>query len=604
MRKKSFLCLLILLGIFFFSQKTEATEPCDAGLSTTESGHGGLLNIYSARTLPPSCYSIGVYGNYVIFTEKPDYVTQSTGKETDYARFTGTLSYTRGMTDRLEIGLSLPYVYFRDNKPLTAEDNLGDLLVGLKYRFNDPEYPFLFKGSLYQLGALAFFNVPSSNKDLPGGLKTGNRDVGLKLILTREFGLDARRFFHLNLGYTFVNEQRGGGLDDILTYGAGVDLPLGPKLNGMAEIEGSQNRIHKEKEDPLEAGLGLRYGLLENQIVLDLGLRAGLSNVSPDWRAILGVTFHPNLDPDGDKIFCSYDQCPCEPEDYDNFQDEDGCPDLDNDSDQILDIDDQCPGTDKTLALAIETKEDYDGFADEDGCPDFDNDDDGILDIEDQCPGSDVTVLMGRNTKEDHDGFAGRDGCPDPDNDSDGILDVDDKCPGTDETVARGIDTKENYNGFKDEDGCPDILPPDVLPKIIPEEIKGEKIIISGIHFELNKAIIKEESKPILDKVVNILKSYPRMRIRIEGHTDSLSSDEYNRQLSQERAGAVRTYLVRAGIREDRLVTIGKGEREPVADNSTKEGRAKNRRIEFIIIEGRSPDIEVEPQTKDLYLEK
>ena len=585
MRKKSFLCLPVLLAIFFFGQNIKA---CSVDLSTTQAGHGGLLNIYSARTLLPSCYAIGLYGNYGVFTDKPDYYTQSSSKETDYARFRGTLSYTRGILDRLEIGLSLPYVYFRDNKPPAAKDNLGDLLVGLKYRFNDPETPFLFKSSLYQLGALAFFTVPSSNKDLPGGLKTGNRDVGLKLILTREFGLDTRRFLHLNLGYTFVNEQRGEDLDDILTYGVGVDLPLGPELSGLAEIIGSQNRIHKEKEDPLEAGLGLRYGLLENQIVLDLGLRAGLSNVSPDWRAILGVTFHPNLDVDGDKVLCANDECPCDPEDYDNFQDEDGCPDPDNDQDGILDIDDQCPGTDKTLALSIETKEDYDGFADEDGCPDFDNDDDGILDIEDECPGSDVTVLMGRNTKEDHDGFAGRDGCPDPDNDSDGILDTDDDCP----------NNPEVFNGYKDEDGCPD-----TLPKIIPQ-IKGEKIILSGIHFELNKAIIKEESKPTLDKVVHILKSYPKMRIRIEGHTDSLSSDEYNRQLSQERAGAVRTYLVYAGIREDRLVAIGKGEREPVADNSTKEGRAKNRRIEFIVIEGRPADIEVEPQAKDLYLEK
>lgn len=595
MRKKTiYICYkarnilpLILLAIFFFGQKTEA---CYVDLSTTQTGHSGLLSIYSARTLLPSCYAIGLYGNYGIWTEKPDYVTQSSSKETDYARFTGTLSYTRGMTERLELGLALPYVYFRDNKPPVAEDNLGDLLVGLKYCFNDPDHPFLLKNSLYRLGALAFFTIPSSNKDLPGGLKTGNRDVGLKLILTREFGFDARRFIHLNLGYTFVNEERGEGLDDILTYGVGVDFPLCPELSGLAEITGSQNRIHKEKEDPLEAGLGLRYGLLENQVVVDLGLRAGLSNVSPDWRVILGVTFHPNLDVDRDKVLCAYDECPCEPEDQDNFQDENGCPDPDNDQDGILDVDDQCPGTDKTLALGIETKEDYDGFADEDGCLDFDNDEDGILDIEDQCPGTDWDVAIGKNTKEDYDGFADRDGCPDLDNDQDGILDVDDDCP----------DTPETFNGYEDEDGCPDILPE---PKV-DSKIKGKKIIVSGIHFELGKAIIKEESKPILAKVVNILKSYSRMRIRIEGHTDSLASDEYNNQLSQKRAEAVKTYLVETGIAKDRLVAIGKGEKEPVADNSTKEGRAKNRRIEFVILEGAPADIKVEPQAKDLYLEK
>ncbi len=108
---------------------------------------------------------------------------------------------------------------------------------------------------------------------------------------------------------------------------------------------------------------------------------------------------------------------------------DDGCPIStvgDRDGDGIPDNVDKCP----------DDPEDFDGFQDEDGCPDPDNDDDGILDVDDLCP----------NDPEDKDGFEDEDGCPDPDNDKDGILDKDDKCPNEPET----------YNGVEDADGCPD----------------------------------------------------------------------------------------------------------------------------------------------------
>jgi len=110
---------------------------------------------------------------------------------------------------------------------------------------------------------------------------------------------------------------------------------------------------------------------------------------------LVGVSFSPfiNNDPDNDGIKGSADMCANEPEDFDGFEDEDGCPDIDNDGDGILDVIDKCP---------LEA-EDIDGFQDEDGCPDLDNDGDGILDIYDKCP----------NEAEDIDGVADEDGCPD-----------------------------------------------------------------------------------------------------------------------------------------------------------------------------------------------
>ena len=113
---------------------------------------------------------------------------------------------------------------------------------------------------------------------------------------------------------------------------------------------------------------------------------------------VAGVSFAPfyNTDPDKDGITGSSDLCPGEPEDYDGFEDDDGCPDIDNDNDGILDISDKCPNE----------AEDYDGFEDEDGCPDLDNDGDGILDVYDPCP----------DEPEDMDGNADEDGCPEIDN--------------------------------------------------------------------------------------------------------------------------------------------------------------------------------------------
>jgi len=102
-------------------------------------------------------------------------------------------------------------------------------------------------------------------------------------------------------------------------------------------------------------------------------------------------------DKDGDGITDDKDQCPLDPEDFEGFEDSDGCPDLDNDKDGIEDLADNC----------MFVPEDVDGFQDSDGCPDYDNDGDGLADINDQC----------KDKPEDYDGYQDEDGCDDPDND-------------------------------------------------------------------------------------------------------------------------------------------------------------------------------------------
>ena len=278
-----------------------------------------------------------------------------------------------------------------------------------------------------------------------------------------------------------------------------------------------------------------------------------------DFRLFGGVTWAPaegkgavsagGIDTDGDGIPDAQDLCPTEPEDKDGFDDEDGCPDPDNDQDGIPDKLDKCPNE----------PEDKDGFQDDDGCPEIDNDGDGIPDAQDKCP----------NDPEDKDGFQDDDGCPDLDNDGDGIPDATDKCPNEPET----------FNGVDDTDGCPD---------------SGGQVTIAGgkielpenINFDTGSDRISGRSESLMDRVAEKIKSNPGVkRIRIEGHTDDVGGSKKNMELSQARAESVRNFLIKKGVEPERLQAVGYGDTRPLDKRKTSDARAKNRRVEFIIVE-------------------
>jgi outer membrane protein OmpA-like peptidoglycan-associated protein len=254
-------------------------------------------------------------------------------------------------------------------------------------------------------------------------------------------------------------------------------------------------------------------------------------------------------DMDGDGVVDSEDGCPDVPEDMDGFKDADGCPELDNDGDGVIDGMDGCP-------MAAE---DFDGFSDGDGCPDPDNDNDGIDDAADRCP----------TEPEDLDGDRDGDGCPDQDADGDGVPDDSDACPGEAETL----------NQYLDEDGCPDEKPQRV------EVTKQQIVIKEQIQFQSGKATIRVESYPVLDDVVMVLRDYPDIQIRIEGHTDNVGNDATNLELSKQRADAVFEYIISKGIDARRLITEGFGETRPIDTNTTTTGKARNRRVEFHILQ-------------------
>lgn len=114
---------------------------------------------------------------------------------------------------------------------------------------------------------------------------------------------------------------------------------------------------------------------------------------------------------------------------------------------------------------------------------------------------------------------------------------------------------------------------------------KGMVITLKGVYFDFNKATIRPESYSVLDDAAKILTDNPKITVEIQGHTDSEGSDSYNQKLSEQRAYAVVDYLVKVkGIDINRLKAVGYGESKPIASNDTKEGRALNRRVEFVIL--------------------
>jgi outer membrane protein OmpA-like peptidoglycan-associated protein len=104
-----------------------------------------------------------------------------------------------------------------------------------------------------------------------------------------------------------------------------------------------------------------------------------------------------------------------------------------------------------------------------------------------------------------------------------------------------------------------------------------------GINFENNSAIIAAASNKSLDALVDILNNYPEAMVEVQGHTDNVGDASANKQLSQDRAAAVVNYLTGKGVNGARLKAVGYGQEMPIADNSTKAGKTKNRRVDFVL---------------------
>jgi outer membrane protein OmpA-like peptidoglycan-associated protein len=332
--------------------------------------------------------------------------------------------------------------------------------------------------------------------------------------------------------------------------------------------------------------------------MLQVGLAAGTGFVrqagTPDFRLLARIAYAPmqnrELDTDGDGIADRYDACPtergvptgnprthgCPPiadRDHDGVPDaEDVCPDehkgprpdpmrlgcptpatptpapiMDRDGDGVPDAKDQCP--DQPMGQSPDPNRL--------GCPAADSDKDGVLDPVDQCLFEPAGAYPDPH----------RLGCPLPDRDKDTVPDAQDACP--DQPGAPSPDPKKN--------GCPGLV-----------EVKnGQLVILKPVFFALDKDVILPKSFPVLQAVADAMKAAAAIKkIRIEGHTDSQGNPAYNIDLSERRTKSVRKWLIEHAIAEDRLETKGYGQLRPIDTNKTVEGRAKNRRVEFHIVDG------------------
>lgn len=464
-----------------------------------------------------------------------------------------------GLFDYAQLGAQIPF-YLDRGRPDTA-GGVGDarLIPKLAYRWDSwgPEIGVAANLTLaFPSGSPSTFTGEGSVSFEPriaADIVLGRwRLIGNAGLLVK----DGKCRYDLCRG----NEALGG-------LGAHVSVLDGTDaLKLIAEFSMSTTRedFFGRAATPAELIGGLSYRF-PGGIILSGAVGAGVSPGvgAPDFRALIGLGLLPRpfdevgreererpaepVDSDGDGLLDPDDFCPTVAEDFDDFDDGDGCPEEDNDEDGLPDSRDRCP-------LAPENRN---GVDDGDGCPENDSDGDRIPDSRDNCP----------DQEEDVDGVDDGDGCPDLDDDADGVPDKDDACPQLPESTGK----------HAKRDGCPDAY-----------RIEGAAINFTRpLAFVAGKAELTADSVIALHELARGLQFNLRWKvIKIRAHSSGKGVAKRNQALTAERAAEVARILVAAGVAADRLVAEGVGDAEPLEPPKTKEGRAKNERVEVLIVKG------------------
>jgi len=422
---------------------------------------------------------------------------------------------------------------------------IGDLRLDLRVKTWETDNQWLKFG----LGAALF--APTGN----GSAFAGDGYASGYLYAASE--LDFGKFYLSgNLGPHFRHEGSIGGSNGSLYLGSdlrwafGAYLPLregkvrlGGELwgtTGLTSVNGESKFFHGANTDLEWLAQGRFTVDPRDRVYVQVGAGTRLTTGygAPDFRILGSIGTYWNLLDFQSKSPVHRYHGSSDVDMYDRDTDGDGYPDSV----------DGCPTE----------KEDGKPPQPTDGCPgSSDRDHDGILDVDDQCP----------DKAEDKDGIQDEDGCPEDDADNDGIPDVQDKCP---TEPGKRSNIAEKF-------GC---------PSLIEMGSDGSVQLLKPIEFETGRATIKPISFPILDDVLDLMKSRPSIKIGVYGHTDSKGVPANNLSLSRDRAAAVRNYLLGKGVAASRLESQGFGQTKPIAPNDTEDGRSKNRRVEFKILSG------------------
>jgi len=461
-----------------------------------------------------------------------DYQSPQTGNYGNLSNYTNGLeiSYQRSITDYLNV--SVPFragvVNFNDDFKNEMIVGLGGQAQAQLFRDGAPAIPYAL------LGAQAVFETNNSafGLEIPIG-------VGVDLKMGKNAYFNVQLEYHLGLSDMRSNLTHGIGFKYLLGNRSEAEQPL-------QEVDFDKDGVPDETDNCPDVA-----GLIELNGCPDTDGDGVPDNEDqcPDFAGSIEMNGCP--DSDGDGVSDNDDECP----NLAGLVTNNGCPSEDQDGDGVIDSEDQCPN--------------LKGSPDNRGCPQIDKDGDGVNDDLDRCP--------------DLPGSIETNGCPDAD--GDGVYDADDLCPNDaglkrfngcpdqdGDGVHDGIDRCPGTIGLATNEGCP------VVKREVRELLDFAQ---RAVQFDVGKSTLKSESNPILDQIVQILRSNPDYGIAISGHTDSTGETYKNLDLSETRAKACYDYLINKGVSSDRLNYVGYGEARPIATNATNEGRRLNRRVEF-----------------------
>jgi OOP family OmpA-OmpF porin len=559
-------------------------------------------------------FAVGLFGDYAINPLRVVRIDSGTGAETGSDAITGMFVLHVGaqvsFLDRLGIHLSLPVSLSQSGTstglaPLVGPADgpaIGDLRAGLRARIFGHADRDVFSAHLgvnvfAPIGTRAA-NTGDETLRVEPRLTLAGRGGPIRWSLTGAFQVRSNvDVLNLALGNDLRLSAAVGLVlaDERLTIGPEVHFftPLRSYTDAQtmrfASLQGDSPTF-----DPVQSGgevyLGASYLVAD---ALRVGVAGGPGFMQgagvPTGRVLLQVAYAPitrepvappRVDSDSDGVFDPEDACPTVPQGSMPDPARRGCPLIDTDSDGVFDPDDQCVSEPQGSSPDPARR----------GCPLRDGDGDGVLDPDDQC----VSEPQGANPD------PARAGCPAGDRDGDGVFDHLDQCP--EQSRLPFPDPARNGCPLPDADHDQVPEPPDACPGVagVPSpdparngcpntdvRIEGGQIrILQQVFFDTDRDTIKPRSNRVLSAVADVLRGAPHIRrVSVDGHTDNRADEAHNLDLSQRRAAAVVAWLVAHGVEAARLEPHGYGPSRPIDSNDTSNGRSRNRRVEFVIID-------------------